>query len=102
MCIRDSVHADSREDFKKEDLVTFIRIGSDFTNNYYEYQIPTAISKVDRVTPDKPSAEIWKVENEMDISLLSLVELKKERNKVGAPFDLEYAINDPEHPDRCV
>ena len=94
------VHADSREDLKKEDLVTFIRIGSDFTNNYYEYQIPTAISKVDRVTPDKPSAEIWKVENEMDISLLSLVELKKERNKVGAPFDLEYAINDPEHPDR--
>lgn len=94
------VHADSPEKLPKEDLVTFIRIGSDFTNNYYEYQIPTLLSEPAKVLFDKPSAEIWKIENEMDLNLVTLVDLKKERNAAGAPLDIEYAKADPEHPDR--
>ena len=96
--IRMFVHADSPEPLSKEEFSTFIRIGSDFTNNYYEYQIPTTLSQRDLIVPGKESSEIWKAENELDLALQALVELKKERNAANAPLDLEYAKADPEHP----
>lgn len=36
------VHAEAKDDggVADKDLVAFIRIGSDFTNNYYEYEVP--------------------------------------------------------------
>jgi len=100
--IRMFVHADSPEDLGTEEFTTFLRIGSDFTSNYYEYRIPTRLSKRDQVIPGRESTEIWKVENELDLSLQALVELKKERNANNAPLDLEYAIPDPENPERII
>ncbi len=96
------VHGDSPEDLKSDEISTFVRIGSDFTNNYYEYEIPTILSKRDNIIPDKVSAEVWKVENEMDLALQTFVDLKKERNANNAPLDIEYSKSDPDHPDRKV
>jgi cell surface protein SprA len=100
--IRMYVHADSPEKLTKKQFSTFIRIGSDFTNNYYEYRIPTSLSTRELVVPGKESAEIWKVENELDLALQSFVELKKERNKMSFPLDSEYIKADPVNPERNI
>ncbi len=75
------VHAEkSREDEELEygDLTVFIRIGSDFTENYYEYEVPLTF------TPWYTSAsnpkEIWPEANNFDIELEKLVQVKLDRD----------------------
>ena len=58
------------------DLTVFIRLGSDFTNNYYEYEIPLHLT--DWGTSD-PYA-IWPESNNMDLTLEKLVDVKLNRN----------------------
>lgn len=100
--LRMYVHADSKENLTSQQFSTFIRIGSDFTNNYYEYQIPTKLSQANLIVPGKESEEIWPVANEMDLTLQSLVDLKIERDKTQAPTDIQYTKADPLHPDRTM
>ncbi len=60
------------------DLTIFIRMGADFTNNYYEYEIPI------KVTPWGTSINqpdlIWPQDNNMEIILDELVKVKQDRN----------------------
>ncbi|RYF47623.1 MAG: cell surface protein SprA, partial [Cytophagaceae bacterium] len=66
----------------------FMRIGTDYTENYYEIEIPGLKStKPGPVTVD----EIWPSQNELDIAFSELVDLKAARNKLltrrtGLPF----------------
>lgn len=74
------IHAEDVEnsgDLNPGDITVFVRIGSDFTDNYYEYEIPVVI------TPwgiGKDSAAIWPLANRLDILLDSLVAVKQARN----------------------
>lgn len=61
----------------KNDITVFIRLGSDFVENYYEYEIPVDI------TPwycGKDELVIWPENNQMEIILDSLVNVKQARN----------------------
>ncbi len=58
------------------DLNIFIRLGSDFKNNYYEYEIPLELTPW--FTDDEE--KIWPLNNRMEITLDDLVEAKKTRN----------------------
>jgi len=65
------------EQIKYGDLTVFIRIGSDFTQNYYEYEVPLTF------TPwgvGKDREAIWPEDNIFDIDLQKLIEVKKHRN----------------------
>lgn len=91
--LRMYVHAEAglaTEPLNDGDLTVFIRLGSDFTSNYYEYEIPV------RVTPwgtgvDYPDS-IWYPENQMEIILEYLVNAKKDRNTAmrepGSPISI--------------
>ena len=72
------------------DLTGFIRLGSDFDNNYYEYEIPLT------VTPWYTSDDelIWPEENQMDIELKKLQLIKQARNESEQPVFMEYAEYD--------
>lgn len=64
-------------DLRRGDVTAFVRLGSDFTDNYYEYEMPIEI------TPwhiGKDTNAIWPEANRMRIYLDSLVALKQERN----------------------
>jgi len=72
---------DSPTPLEDGDLSAVIRIGSDFTQNYYEYEVPLT------VTPEGNYGEttgdryvIWPQANFIDVALDDLVELKKIRN----------------------
>ena len=76
------------------DLSVFVRIGSDFKNNYYEYEIPLVMSDPARLPADSRTSEykleIWRPENDFDIPLKLLTQLKEERNNLGLPQTDEY------------
>ncbi len=81
------------DDLKNGDLRLFIRLGSDYDLNYYEYEIPLV------VTPWGTSAEnsqlIWPSSNELDFPLNALKEVKLERNaayqNTGDPLNEPYS-----------
>jgi cell surface protein SprA len=79
------VHAESNEilnpgnPIDDGDLTVFIRLGSDFENNYYEYELPLTVSK-DPMAANLAD-EIWKPDfNNVKFTFKELTDLKIERN----------------------
>jgi len=73
------VHAEKMfadEEVRDGDITVFIRLGSDFTQNYYEYEIPAKLSP----WYNNDTAYIWPLENRISIILDSLVNMKQRRN----------------------
>lgn len=87
--LRMFIHAESRvgqQPLRDGDVRAVIRIGSDFTNNYYEYQLPLAITP-----PSNTDANIvWPEANRLDLVLDELVKAKTERNNKGIPTFIPY------------
>ncbi len=65
----------------------FLRIGTDFTENYYEIELPLAMSPPGVGTPEA----VWPQANEIDISLDELYAIKSERNRQSLPVTLPYS-----------
>ena len=66
-------------DLRDGEVTAFIRLGSDFKENYYEYEMPIEITPWSVSRTD--SNRIWPEKNRMYITLDSLVALKMDRNK---------------------
>jgi cell surface protein SprA len=91
--LRMFVHAESRvgqAPLKDGDIRGIIRIGSDFTANYYEYQVPLKIT----LPGMTDAAAVWPEANRLDITLDDLVKVKTERNSKGATPFLPYEKQD--------
>ncbi len=83
------------------DISIFLRLGSDYRNNYYEYEIPlevTPISDTKYRDTYEDRAIVWPENNMFDFDLDMLVELKRLRNKNGVPYSQIYTGYDPEKP----
>lgn len=74
------------------DLTVFIRLGADFTNNYYEYEVPLKVTPWG-IGPDRDM--IWPDENEFDIDLDKLTDLKLARNTLSREANSGVSINNP-------
>ncbi|REJ83044.1 MAG: cell surface protein SprA [Bacteroidetes bacterium] len=73
------IHAESggqTDNLRNGDLNVFVRLGSDFNDNYYEYEIPIEITRWGATSPD----EIWPEGNNMEIDLERIVDAKLIRN----------------------
>jgi len=93
------------EQLDSSDLKIFIRMGSDYTRNYYEYELPLVISDPAALNGNPDSKEykdeVWR--NEFDFPLELLTEIKKQRNAdPNAPPLQPYVGFDPEKPDARV
>ena len=91
--LRFYLHAEKvyAEDVLQQGEVTFfIRMGSDASENYYEYEIPVKLTNW-YVTD---SALIWPSENNIEIELQKLIDAKQERN-VANRNGASYAANEP-------
>lgn len=81
------------------ELTAFIRLGSDYKSNYYEYEIPLEISPFYNQNP----RAIWPENNVFDIPFELLTELKNKRNNQPLPnYTSEYAMYDPEREQNKV
>ena len=90
------VHANAMEgDTQLEDnqMSVFVRMGSDYKSNYYEYEIPlrlTPAGKYDTYTTQGCQA-VWPEENMLDIDFSVFTDLKHERNKAKAEGSASYS-----------
>ena len=76
------VHAEAAHEdnpLDDQDLTVFMRIGTDFTENYYEYEVPLKVTPWG--TPYTNKEGIWPEINNLDIRLEDLVEVKQRRNE---------------------
>lgn len=79
------VHAEEMEgtNLKDDDLYLFVRIGSDFQYNYYEYEVPlkkTPPSSLYSSESERDRLIVWPEANRVYIPLDLLPQLKLERN----------------------
>ncbi|MBP7821782.1 MAG: cell surface protein SprA [Saprospiraceae bacterium] len=96
--LRMFVHAESAKQIPEGDVSLFMRIGSDYENNYYEYEVPLKLSDINNLpaTSLLDSAytrEVWRVENELNFPLSLLTDVKTQRNNSNIPLDQLYAVN---------
>ncbi|MCB2197059.1 MAG: cell surface protein SprA [Bacteroidetes bacterium] len=63
-----------------EDLRVFIRLGTDYKGNYYEYEMPLKITPAGDYG-DGDRDIVWPLENNIEIVLDDLVDVKKARNE---------------------
>ena len=93
------VHAENFEnsEFPAEDgeISLFLRLGKDFVNNYYEYEVPLTLSKTDEGISDP--LNIWKDENYINLALEAFTNLKLERNNSDIPLTEIYEKTDVEN-----
>ncbi|MBD2770088.1 cell surface protein SprA [Hymenobacter sp. BT664] len=73
------LHGDSEEfdDLRTGDVRTFVRIGTDYTQNYYQYSLPLALTPPNATSPD----QVWPEANRIDVSFQDFIDAKAERNR---------------------
>ena len=88
------VHGESNSDLDQvndDDVTVFVRLGTDFVSNYYEYEMPLKISPWN----NHSEASVWPDENDMTIDLTQLKQVKKTRNLSGFSILERYTEQDP-------
>jgi cell surface protein SprA len=104
------VHAEKQQadlTILDKDMTVFMRIGSDYENNYYEYEIPLTFTKgnltaVNDAQRAEISPKIWLEENGFDFAFDLLRQAKTERNAKGIPVTQLYTLTDPDKPQNKV
>ncbi len=107
------VHANSYNpnstQLQDNQLAVFVRLGSDYKSNYYEYEIPLKLTPWNSKygmysTTDRRM--VWPEENMLDIPLTALTALKKARNKAKsegmASYSRPYSAYDEKHPSNKI
>lgn len=93
---------------KDNECSVFIRFGSDYRNNYYEYEIPLTLTPkghYDTYTSADCRA-VWPEDNMLDIDFTKLTDVKKNRNKEkalgNASFTSPYYEYDSDKPNNKI
>ena len=88
--------------FNNEDLTLFVRLGTDFSDNYYEYEMPLNKTEWGATLAE----DIWPEANNVEIIFDNLLNLKKKRNELidggntAVSYVVEYIGEDPENQKR--
>ncbi len=82
------------DELQDGEVTAFVRLGSDFVNNYYEYEIPLKITRFGATI----DTDIWPEANNMEIDVDKLIKGKLARNNAyaanGNPYSIPYYIGD--------
>jgi len=81
-------------DVRDGDVTGFLRLGTDFVENYYEIEVPLNITPLGLSKNDFSDSdfrrEIWPEENEIDIKIDDLLALKARRNRQNVNQELLF------------
>lgn len=89
--LRMFVHAhtnDATGRTKSGDVTAFLRLGTDFNENYYEVSVPLNLTPLGTTNPN----EIWEGNNEINIEFNQLYSAKSQRNLNGIPLNEPYTV----------
>ncbi|HET6243214.1 MAG: cell surface protein SprA [Bacteroidetes bacterium] len=81
------------------DLRLFVRLGRDYNENYYEYEIPLVVTPPGKYNGDSEAdrIKVWPLINEIDLPFELLTALKLDRNAAQVPFNIPYTRKNGEH-----
>ncbi|TAL58764.1 MAG: cell surface protein SprA, partial [Bacteroidetes bacterium] len=96
--LRMEVHAEAviGQPLQDNELTAFIRIGSDYKGNFYEYEIPLKLTPPGRYdnNSDAERTKVWPAENSFNIDLSLLQEAKQERNRQMQQTGSSLSVSD--------
>ena len=102
------VHANTTQtnttQLANNELALFVRLGSDYNTNYYEYLIPLKLTPEGQYDMNSTTDKriVWPEENMLNLTLSKLTALKKQRNKMRAQgqasYSTVYTLNDSDNP----
>jgi cell surface protein SprA len=96
--LRMEVHAEALigQPLQDDELTLFIRIGSDYKGNFYEYEIPLKLTPQGRYdnNSDSKRAIVWPLENSFNIDLSVLQTAKQARNSKMLELGSSLSISD--------
>ena len=73
-------------------LQAFIRIGTDYTQNYYQYSLPLQLTQPGQQTPE----EVWPAANTIDVAFQDFIDAKAKRNQQLNPqLQIPYTVTLP-------
>lgn len=77
------------------EMIGFIRFGNDFTENFYQIEVPLYVSAPGSGTPEL----VWPTANDIDLPLDLLTQLKViSRTHTFLPGEILYRVEDPANP----
>ncbi|OFX58885.1 MAG: cell surface protein SprA [Bacteroidetes bacterium GWE2_40_63] len=105
------IHAESMfedDPINDYDVSCFVRLGSDFTNNYYEYEVPLKVTPKGSYNGNSETDryKVWPEENNLEIDFDELIDAKMARNEAMHKANSEltyldaytyYHANNPEN-----
>lgn len=78
------IHAEEIPGYSLQDneLSVFVRLGTDYSNNYYEYEVPLVLTPPGHYqdSRERDREIVWPKDNILDITLEDLTEVKLQRN----------------------
>lgn len=91
-------------DLRDGETSVFLRVGSDYKSNFYEYEVPLLLTPEGRY--DQYSGadcrKVWPAENMIDIELEKFTKLKRDRNREkslgNASYNKEFSKFDDDRP----
>jgi cell surface protein SprA len=102
--IRMFAHAENNDalalnDMKDDEVSYFVRLGNDFKDNYYEFEIPLKVSPpgVYNDINEAHKRIVWPDSNEMIIQISEMVKAKLERNKRKFPTNTPFVFKTPDN-----
>ncbi len=98
---------DESKTLSNGDFSVFIRLGYDYKNNYYEYEVPLDLTPHSTILYNTNNSadqeKVWPLNNTLNFKLETLTDLKLERNKLkrqgqgNISYQKVYSKNDPDN-----
>ncbi|WP_231590745.1 T9SS outer membrane translocon Sov/SprA [Hymenobacter terrenus] len=86
--LRMFLHGDTDDsNTKSGEVQAFIRIGTDYTQNYYQYSLPLNLTPAGTTNPE----EVWPSANTIDVAFQDFIDAKAKRNQgnaINVPFSV--------------
>ena len=96
--LRMEVHAEAiiGQPLQDNELTAFIRLGSDYKGNFYEYEIPLKLTPPGHYDNDvdEQREKVWPKENSINIDLSKLQEVKQARNRAMQEPGSSLSVSD--------
>lgn len=89
------------------EMTAFLRLGTDYTNNYYEYSVPLELTPFGTYSDNAKDREmVWPRDNKVDFRFDLLTGLKMKRNAAQANGETDlytpYSVPDAERPRNTI
>lgn len=87
-----------------KEVAMFIRLGTDFNNNYYEYEVPLTVTPAGSYNGSTLAGcqAVWPEENMLDVDFTVFTELKKLRNSLKVSYTTPFYRSDNNKPNNTI